>query len=1155
MTTRTWLPRNKGRVAKTPEEPTLAPRPLLDSQDHTLINIEGEVLRLVSDPSFLKQGFVSREQQIFQSLNLLEEYISKKIPSFLCGDFLVFDRRKARLTSIAKYPIEGPPEADYPRPDPSFHHKDAKPHIKETQRAKHADMFEKGLLFSRFVRQSPAEKKVLIVLIQSQKGNDLALKLFEDKLDADLKEHGFESSPWIKRSEIVDPSPFMHTQLLRALSGVQARAKAEFDKINAVAQLAESNVRELSDEGNAKYRILGEYFDGLKSYADKSDLKDGYVMVYCPAIFAADEPPANFWGMFSAKVLAESPGEAEQFLHNIIYIETCLSTAVSQVVGMLADKSARELLSHARRAAVAAIMSRNMSHNIGSHVSPRATLDRIAKRLDDFTETLELDDKTKHQIEASLKTKLDEYIQKKADFLAEITTEPLATTKSAFFYREVISPFIQNSLLMDNLAANEDVNFPAPDGLRNRLIIRVFSNGKEITSVFSCQREINPHRYHYPIELPYSMRCPCNRELVLEGCGEPQDCDLEIELPGPLGEYAMFGLLENYIRNVAKHNRDAFALKGFLEVRIDLSEPDTPADKLEFHSFRITDNLSLNSNLPPSKNRSPWTLRDQIEEYLKSDIIEIDGLLKREAWGLAEMKICASLLRGSSDFSGMTDSLQVDLDDGRIALKGKLMKSKKVCVVVQNAKLERSSELMEEGIWVFNQLRQLEHHFSQGGPSISPASFRFVFLDFGNERLGLNDLKTLKELMQELPFRILVRAKRSATASKIRRALGSGKVVFVEKSLELSKPADQIYQACWELWVKGRFEESNGVDTQLHVYLEQFEDEQPTGKWLQSARAFNSNKGPLRLAVWCKGTGTEMTINDHARHLIYDRHGGILKFGMTRSRPQIVPLEKFPDDHYYNVIDKGSSDFTLLFSPAFPVAPATAWSTPWEIAEAALLRVVVVDERIAERAFDVISADALREKLEPRFRANLPKKKGLHRFHLAWASRVFLATDRVVATERRKETVPLHLSLKSVEMRPRVVIELNPTAVAVNYYETSAAKPERIRADMIVIHLGVLDLIVEDILKERHQDQTDDSVDLDKRKKNVLGQIVTSLETEFPFVVIDSGRGIPHSLPGDQKFLPFSIVQDYLLGQRVAKYCLTRVAMSLRRRRAKNSGE
>lgn len=810
-----------------------------------------------------------------------------------------------------------------------------------------------------------------------------------------------------------------------------------------------------------------------------------------------------------------------------------------------------EIESHARRAAVAAIMSRNMSHNIGSHVTPRASLDLVRARLESVGGDIPKQSKS-FKVLNNLKYRLDEYIQKKADFLAEITTEPLATTKSALFYREVIAPFVQNSLLMDNIAANEKINFNDSALSKNCLKIRVFSNGKELKGDFSCQHK-SPNLYNYPDELPYSLTCAeHSQELVLQHV-ENGEHEVEVELPGPLGEFAFFGVLENYIRNAAKHNKKAFEREQVLGIRIDISEPADAKERLHYYELRISDNLSKGEKLT-----------NQIKEYLKADIVEKkDGRLKREAWGIAEMKICATLLRGSSAFNDMSDNLRVETgSNDSVGLIMRLMKPKKACIVKPEVNQETTEALQKCGVWVFSKLEDLYEYLShtteESETDVHPiSSFRFAVFDYSSKSPTVDELKRITDLLPHLPFRVLLTVS-NENAELIASTLGKEFALTTTDKIDI--PADEdpamaanaIVEWCWRHWVQERFIKRVNKDgmAQLHVYLEQAAKEEPTATWINRAQRFNEASGALTLAVWDSRPSCNTNISPSGEHLLYDRHGGILRARNT-FRKAIFKIRDFSSDNYYNYLDKLSSDFTLIYSPQFPAEDFTAWSLPWEIAEAALLKIIIVDERVAERAFDKLEdkdIGFIRDRLISKF-SELKGTQGLARFYLAWASRVYICTDRAVLSAEGESLVqPLHKSLKEIASRPKTVLALGGPETSVTHYPaTNSNEGEPIQAEMLVIHQGILD----DIVKESLSTNDSSGEELEARKKEMARQLLSGLRQKFPFVIVDSGRGRPHTLPEKEKFLPFSLVQDYLLGQRVSKYSMARVAMSLTRRRTR----
>jgi hypothetical protein len=70
---------------------------------------------------------------------------------------------------------------------------------------------------------------------------------------------------------------------------------------------------------------------------------------------------------------------------------------------------------------------------------------------------------------------------------------------------------------------------------------------------------------------------------------------------------------------------------------------------------------------------------------------------------------------------------------------------------------------------------------------------------------------------------------------------------------------------------------------------------------------------------------------------------------------------------------------------------------------------------------------------------------------------------------------------------------------------------------------------------------------LDDLKSTRPEQALTVLRDLVPFVIVDSGRGIPPGLPQTQKFLPFSLLDDWI-GQRTGKLVLSQLLMQLTRR-------
>ncbi|MCK5323517.1 MAG: hypothetical protein KAJ45_05200, partial [Desulfobulbaceae bacterium] len=381
--------------------------------------------------------------------------------------------------------------------------------------------------------------------------------------------------------------------------------------------------------------------------------------------------------------------------------------AVQQFYSFFVFQDKRKIQQHyAGLAASSAIMARNMSHNIGSHVLPKAEIALVRKKLTktyckmrgdkEMITPMPLD---VYGMIDGIKTRLDRYIQYKSDFLAEITTEPLYSTRNALFFKDVISTFLGNTLLIDNIAAMEGLGYEKEwyadrdkwrEGQKQRekqeekpsefpratLRIRCFKEEKDVSkkeykSVF--QRTHDEAEYHYDnVFVPLGWRDinSKNDELLFVGLrrNHPDDVeknveeDVEIALPGPIGEFALYGFLENVIRNAAKHNKNAirkrrenyslFALEIHLVIKDDPKNPD------DYFRLSIYDNIS-DPGLINNKDEIPELCR-QLQKYLKKDLVDNAGRQRRDAWGLAEMMICANLLAGSKNFKYDPDNLSVE---------------------------------------------------------------------------------------------------------------------------------------------------------------------------------------------------------------------------------------------------------------------------------------------------------------------------------------------------------------------------------------------------------------------------------------------------------------------------------------------------------------
>jgi len=832
------------------------------------------------------------------------------------------------------------------------------------------------------------------------------------------------------------------------------------------------------------------------------------------------------------------------------------------------------------RSAIASIMARNMSHNIGSHVIPRATVDAVWRRL----QALDLWPDTADRglaLVSALKGNLDEYIQRKSDFLAEITTEPLMATRPAYFYREVIIPFVENTLLMDNIAANEGVRY-YDGGRSNRLKIRTFINDKELKAVYKCDScDADEGKYVYPDELPYSLSCPIHKTMRLRiSYIENGDQDLEVELPGPLGEFAIYSFLENYIRNVAKHNKEGLARSEDLVISLAIYDraqgkfskarkEKHNSDDTEYYGIRIWNNIidadqEVNITI---ENKSYTSLCDALSIHANSKVIQPDGSLKRQAWGIGEMKICAVLLRGPKDFVAAMeeDSLLVLVDRdsngvARLVYAFKLMKSKRICAVIpwytetrwrdeihksdpplaaKESYLEQVERLRQSGVWIFTSLDELENDLDKGK---SIASFRFALFDC-SQNAGKERIKILRALMGQnnggvekprgallpkFPFRVL------AFVGSARFALHPTIKLIPETAHSagiVSMTAAEMISYLWKHWLGRWLDGDKQASTAVvNIFLDQEANETPSTDWARHAEHFNQRVSEVKVNVFATEGGAVTSINqlpidDHQKHLFYDRHRGL------RDTFQNYLLQN--DDWSYLLLEKHSPDFTTLFSPKFPVNSDDIWELPWELAEAGLIRIVVIDERAAEFSMDTLSGapgDIMYGLMQELSAQALPENLMTRKWHLAWAAKIWICTHFGLDGE----PMPLHHRIADMESDfPFFKIKVGSDQISYNY-SVAGEQQYSLQADAVLIHQGILD------------EWRTKIVGFDQKA------FLDRLRNYFPFVIVESGRGIPPTLSENEKFLPFSLLQHNVLGENVGKFGLTRVLMSLARRRGRS---
>jgi hypothetical protein len=279
----------------------------------------------------------------------------------------------------------------------------------------------------------------------------------------------------------------------------------------------------------------------------------------------------------------------------------------------------RELaLEKAKEAARAAVMSRNFSHNVGSHsiANPR------------LYDCLDLKGTKQEEARTRLRT-FHNYSQGRLDFMARAMSGSGEQPEPLFFVNDVLKGFFRQGVLLDTLV--EDSGFPA-----EKLTFKVAI--KERTNVETASDFWWDSKQH---------------SFVTDGSALK---DVLVGVPGgSIGCHALYGFLENCLRNAVKYGEKRNCV-GKLELTLrlekcaalsagsrvnemgtgDCSEPEAA------WILRISDNVSVDTHFDISSG-----IRGHINVPLIDE--KEGGKLVAQGHGIQEMKVCAETLAGGKN--------------------------------------------------------------------------------------------------------------------------------------------------------------------------------------------------------------------------------------------------------------------------------------------------------------------------------------------------------------------------------------------------------------------------------------------------------------------------------------------------------------------------
>ena len=289
---------------------------------------------------------------------------------------------------------------------------------------------------------------------------------------------------------------------------------------------------------------------------------------------------------------------------------------------------AKAFNNEAIKSAVSAIMSRNMSHNLGSHYLfyTKTQLETLAN----------IEKNTAPDIRGV--AKVLSYLQGRMDFLATIISNDKYPYGAVNFKSQ-----IYDELTVDDFSHrhyHDDCNKRTTNFLLKNLVLSENLTRQDVR----LENKIEEYKDKLFLNVKYSedgINYDCftgswnleeeEKEIAIKR----KLSSLNLALPGgPMSCHAFFNIVENFIRNSAKYRRNEINDKEGL--RITIAIRPNPNDPL-LKDIIIYDNKE-NANAVVKSNRNRSTLFSQLENKLKSlEIINDSNQLSKKNKGFKEM--------------------------------------------------------------------------------------------------------------------------------------------------------------------------------------------------------------------------------------------------------------------------------------------------------------------------------------------------------------------------------------------------------------------------------------------------------------------------------------------------------------------------------------
>ncbi len=739
---------------------------------------------------------------------------------------------------------------------------------------------------------------------------------------------------------------------------------------------------------------------------------------------------------------------------------------------------------HALQSAISTIMSRNMSHNLGSHV-----LINFERREFGSSEQL-----------GSVNTFL-QYIRFRMDFIAQIATEwPLWLTPTRFC-QDLLYSFFQQQFILEYISASEHLCAE-----KIRFFIHISEdNNKEV--IFE------------PVN-------PTNSEKVNEFRKQLLESEKLIPMRGGgTGRHAFYVILENFIRNAAKHS---YSGSGNLDIHIRLKDCE------ENYIVELWDNVSCGEKL----------IKD-IREKSGQKIIDDSGKIRKGSWGIAEIKICSAFLGHKNIMDlvpsqGQNGSPMV-VDEEKVENKSYLKysfaipKAREVLIISPDGAICPN---IKGGIWVeksFNIFDANDSSFSYEVCVICPPENAD---GKGKQSLLCEMLDDIGINLERMPSRLLWVGDEKDFAKTLdnypyitKRVAIISKEDFCQHKNKISLNPEEFKLWLYTKWIihlrdnvvgdskcKGKKFylylklTENKSDSLVTPYLSDYlqknypyliaplvlnpeeSSDRDTG-WNSLNKIFENKNSALKEVI--EKVVVNDTINcDDMPIIAFPRHGYEHDSNLSHLKDRLF---------YSEYISGASPHFNVIAS--LPEDRYQMQKLAMLMVEGALPRITVIDERIGKATANC--CDELRansgitciQKIVFDVGDNGEQQSELGVYGLSEADEWNMSSFTVQFKKDGK------------------VEELNGDEV------------EKLQTDILFIHQGIIDKLMQ---RKFWKD------------KNDMEKWFKMVKKDIPFVVVTSGRGQPDEIPDNVKFIPLSDVLQSFFGRQTTKLLLTYICMHAR---------